>query len=228
MINPRFLVLLLLPALLNACAVIDRRAEPAPVEDRGRAQAAPLPPKVVAEPAPAPIEMRPAGAAGSASASVGAPPVSRVEAEGGIAVAPYEPAEAVAMVIPQQTSPASKPKPPAPSGLKPQYSPAAEALVEAADQALGENDLDYASVALERALRIEPRNPWLWNRLARVRLSQNRYAEAADLAAKSTALAGADNALKRDNWQLVAQSKRARGDAGGARAAERQAAQLTP
>jgi Tfp pilus assembly protein PilF len=142
-------------------------------------------------------------------------------------VTPYQPAETLAMATPPQPSPAVKPKPPAPS-LKPQYSPAAEALVEAADQALRENDLDYASVALERALRIEPRNPWLWNRLARVRLSQSRYAEAGDLAAKSTALAGTDNALKRDNWELVAQAKRAGGDVSGARAAERQAAQLAP
>ena len=226
MTSQRFLLFLLLPALLNACAVIDRRDDPAPVEDRGRA-AAPLPPKTAGEPAPVLIELPSSEAASSARASVGAPPASQVEAEGGIAVTPYEPAETLAMVTPPQPSPAPKIKPSAP-GLKPKYSPAAEALVDAADQALGENDLDYASVALERALRIEPRNPWLWNRLARVRLSQSRYAEVADLAAKSTALAGADNALKRDNWQLVAQSKRARGDAGGARAAERQAAQLTP
>ena len=68
----------------------------------------------------------------------------------------------------------------------------------------------------------------MWNRLARVRLSQSRYAEAGDLAAKSTALAGTDNALKRDNCELVAQAKRAGEDVSGARAAERQAAQLAP
>jgi hypothetical protein len=220
----RFLSALLLGFVLNACAVIDRRDAPAPVEDRGRAAA---PRSQTPAATPAPIEMPSSVTGSGARASVGAPPVSEVAAEGGIAVTPYEPADTLAMVTSPQPSASSRPKPPSPS-LKPQYSPAAEALVEAADQAQREGDLDYAAVALERALRIEPRNPWLWNRLARVRLSQGRYAEAADLAAKSTALAGADSALKRDNWQLVAQSKRAQGDTSGARAADRQAAQLTP
>jgi predicted Zn-dependent protease len=223
----RFLSALLLVFVLNACAVIDRRDAPAPVEDRGRAAASPRSQQPAATPAPAPIEMPSSVAGSGARASVGAPPVSEVEAEGSIAVAPYKPADTLAMATSPQPSSSARPKPPSPS-LKPQYSPAAEALVEAADQAQREGDLDYAAVALERALRIEPRNPWLWNRLARVRLSQGRYAEAADLAAKSTALAGPDSALKRDNWQLVAQSKRAQGDTSGARAADRQAAQLTP
>lgn len=224
MTSQRLLLCLLLPVLLNACAVIGRRESPAPVVDPGGAQAAPGP---VARSAPNSDVRQPPVAVSGPRASVGAPPTSRVEAETGIAITPYEPAETVAMVAPPQPIPPPKPKPPAPS-LKPQYSPAAEALVEAADQAQKEGDLDYAVVALERALRIEPRNPWLWNRLARVRLSQGRYAEAADLAAKSNALAGSDKPLKRNNWQLVAQAKRASGDAGGARAAEAQAAQLAP
>ncbi|MGD2084201.1 MAG: hypothetical protein PVF91_14665, partial [Chromatiales bacterium] len=72
-------------------------------------------------------------------------------------------------------------------------------------------------------LRIEPRNAHLWNRLAHLRMAQDRLGEAADLAAKSNAMAGPDEALKRDNWELIAAARRAAGDTAGARAAEHRA-----
>ncbi len=87
---------------------------------------------------------------------------------------------------------------------------------------------DYAAAqaSLERALRIEPRNPRLWNRLARVSLLQRAYARAEQFAAKSNALIQADDVLMADNWSLIAQARRARGDRAGAREAERQVRSL--
>ncbi len=76
-----------------------------------------------------------------------------------------------------------------------------------------------AAASLERALRIEPRNPRLWQALARVRLTQGNYAQAESLAARSNAWAGSDAALRAENWRLIAQAREARGDAAGARAA---------
>jgi predicted Zn-dependent protease len=76
-----------------------------------------------------------------------------------------------------------------------------------------------AAASLERALRIEPRNPRLWQELARVRLKQGDYAQAESTAARSNSWAGGDNALRAENWRLIAQSRDARGDAEGARAA---------
>jgi len=71
----------------------------------------------------------------------------------------------------------------------------------------------------ERALRIEPRNPRLWQELARVRLKQGDYAQAESVAARSSSWAGGDNRLRAENWRLIAQAREARGDAEGARAA---------
>ena len=83
-----------------------------------------------------------------------------------------------------------------------------------------------AAATLERALRIEPRNPHLWNRLAHIRLQQERFEMAADLAAKSSALAGDNPGLKRDNWLIIAHARRAAGNTAGAAAAEREAKAL--
>ena len=79
--------------------------------------------------------------------------------------------------------------------------------------------LTNAAATLERALRIEPRNPRLWQELARVRLKQGEYAQAESVASRSNSFAGADNALRADNWRLIAQSREARGNADGARQA---------
>jgi len=86
-----------------------------------------------------------------------------------------------------------------------------------ADAAAGR--LANAAASLERALRIEPRNPRLWQELARVRLKQGDYAQAESTAARSNSWAGSDNALRAENWRLIAQAREARGDAEGAKAA---------
>ena len=76
-----------------------------------------------------------------------------------------------------------------------------------------------AAASLERALRIEPRNPRLWQELSRVRLLQRDYVQAESCAARSNSWAGSDDALRADNWRLIAQARQARGDSDGARAA---------
>jgi len=86
-----------------------------------------------------------------------------------------------------------------------------------ADSAAGR--LANAAASLERALRIEPRNPRLWQELARVRLKQGDPAQAESTAARSNSWAGGNPALRAENWRLIAQAREARGDAAGARAA---------
>ena len=86
-----------------------------------------------------------------------------------------------------------------------------------ADTAAG--NLAGAAASLERALRIEPRNPRLWHELARVRLKQGQFAQAESVAARSNSWAAADRTLRAENWRLIAQSREARGDAEGAKAA---------
>jgi predicted Zn-dependent protease len=89
--------------------------------------------------------------------------------------------------------------------------------VARADAASGR--LANAAASLERALRIEPRNPRLWQELARVRLMQGEFVQAESIAARSNSWAGNDERLRAENWRLIAQAREARGDTEGARAA---------
>jgi len=96
---------------------------------------------------------------------------------------------------------------------------AVASLLEGARNEAAAGRLANAAASLERALRIEPRNPRLWQALARVRLQQGDYAQAESTARRSSSWAGGDNALRSENWRLIAQAREARGDAEGARAA---------
>jgi Tfp pilus assembly protein PilF len=88
--------------------------------------------------------------------------------------------------------------------------------------------LERAAATLERALRIDPQDPYSWHRLASLRLRQDRPAQAEALARKSNLLAGEDPALRARNWKIVAVALRETGDETGARIAEREAARAAP
>lgn len=100
---------------------------------------------------------------------------------------------------------------------------AASSLMTKAEEQQRSGDLTGAASTLERALRIEPQNALLWNRLANVRLEQQRYNLASELASKSNAFAGSDNTLKRNNWLIISSSRSATGDTAGAEAARQRA-----
>jgi len=100
---------------------------------------------------------------------------------------------------------------------------AASSLLEKAENQRRSGDLDGAASTLERAVRIESRHPLPWNRLAQIRLQQQNYALAAELASKSNALAGSDKSLKRSNFLIIADAKRASGDTAGASVAQSRA-----
>lgn len=68
---------------------------------------------------------------------------------------------------------------------------------------------EQAAATLERALRIEPRNPWLWHRLAVLRLQQGYWDRAAELAKKSSVLARDHRRLLTGNLEVI-QAARAR------------------
>lgn len=92
-------------------------------------------------------------------------------------------------------------------------------LMERARADAGTGRYADAAASLERALRIEPRNPRLWHELARVRLKQGEYEQAENIAARSNSWAGGDSALRAENWRLIAEARAARGDEAGARSA---------
>jgi len=93
------------------------------------------------------------------------------------------------------------------------------ALLDTAHSQSSSGELEAAGASLERALRIEPRNPHLWQELARVRLSQGQYREAENMAAKSSTLAAGDRYLRTENWRIIGQARTRLGDYQGAQAA---------
>jgi predicted Zn-dependent protease len=93
------------------------------------------------------------------------------------------------------------------------------AVIALLDRAQTDNESgqrEAAGASLERALRIEPRNPWLWLELARVRLVQGQYAQAITLARKSNSFAGRQNRVQAENWQVIGNARVAQGDSAGA------------
>ena len=105
----------------------------------------------------------------------------------------------------------------------PRQQPAAVvALLDHAEQQANNGDLPAAAMTLERAIRIDSRNPVLWHHLASVRLAEGNAEQAEALAKKSNALAAGNYALQARNWGLIADARRMRGDAAGAQSAERQ------
>lgn len=105
-------------------------------------------------------------------------------------------------------------------------SPAVVALLGQAENQANSGDLDAAAASLERAIRIEPRNPLLWYHLATVRLAQQEAGQAEQLAAKSNSLAAGNRVQQSRNWRLIARARQALGDTAGAGAAERRAREL--
>jgi cytochrome c-type biogenesis protein CcmH/NrfG len=115
---------------------------------------------------------------------------------------------------------------PAPPPVQVSQNIAVARLAEGARAESTQGEHAKAAASLERALRIEPRNPRLWQELARVRLQQRDYAQAESVATRSNSWAGSDNAVRAENWRIIAEARSARGDAAGARAALEQADRL--
>lgn len=104
-------------------------------------------------------------------------------------------------------------------------SPAVVALLDQAATQQRGGHAEQSAATLERALRIEPRNPWLWFRLAEIRLQMGMARRAEQLALKSNALAGADPRLAVQSWLLIARARERLGDAEGAERARKKADQ---
>lgn len=176
--------------------------------------AAPLPPKQAAPQPRAPQE--------AASSGAGATPER-----------PDEQIVAKADTQPQLPKTAEPAPPPAPPISKlpesnvaaPDLPPAADALARQAESQRQAGDYAGAAASLERSLRIAPREAYLWNRLARVRMEQGQSAQAGNLASRSNDLAGDSADMKKDNWRIIAEAKRRAGDMAGASEAEKRAGQ---
>lgn len=122
-------------------------------------------------------------------------------------------------ILPGSSAPSVPAAPIAPSNDP----PAILALRSEAEASAHSGDLDNAATALERAIRIQPKNPQLWHDLAAIRLKQQQPGLAEDLAMKSNLHAKGNAALARSNWAIVADARRLKGDAAGEAEARRNA-----
>jgi hypothetical protein len=97
------------------------------------------------------------------------------------------------------------------------------ALVLAAKQDTDSGNPEAAGAAIERAIRIEPRNATLYYKLAVIRLNQSQPRLAEDLAKKAALLASDDRELKKHSWLLIAKARELLSNPEGAKAARKKA-----
>jgi predicted Zn-dependent protease len=129
--------------------------------------------------------------------------------------APAPPVELPGLDISPPDSPALTP-PPDPKAFNLSAPPAVMALQTDIEANLKIGRYAEAAASLERAIRIQPKNPELWHVLADVRLKQQQLGLAEDLAKKSNLLAKSNQELIRSNWVVIAGSRRLKGDSAGA------------
>jgi len=117
--------------------------------------------------------------------------------------------------VPQRPSPTAAPTPPPDVTAVPSArdlaadtprGPVRELLRKAGEQ-YASGDLDGAAATLERAIRIAPSEPLVWQRLALVRLDQGDWEQAETLALRSSGLAPANAGLKRVNQDIIAEAR---------------------
>lgn len=97
--------------------------------------------------------------------------------------------------------------------------PAVVALLKSSRAEADDGRLPTATATVERALRIEPRNPVLWQELALLKLQQGDYQQAENFAARSNSWAGSNKPLLAKNWRIISEARALRGDHAGAEAA---------
>ncbi|NNF15534.1 MAG: tetratricopeptide repeat protein [Gammaproteobacteria bacterium] len=102
---------------------------------------------------------------------------------------------------------------------------AAAHLTAEAERYQAAGDYIAAAASLERAMRIEPGNPWLSLAMARLRLVEGAPGQAEMLARRALSRAAGDRILTNRCWELVAQARQAGGDKAGALEAARMADQ---
>jgi len=180
---PTRLLFVLCLSFLSACSGLGGgRGIPAPVEDRSGQAEQPSP---AAAPPPASVPARTNPARTVVPGIDDLPPRS---------VSPGTPG----------TLPVPVPAPSTPAPIVPAMpSTPSEALLLEVDAALANGDLERAAAVAERALRIAPRDPQLWYRLASIRARQGRSDEAVGIARRALSFATTDAALTREITQFL-------------------------
>lgn len=104
--------------------------------------------------------------------------------------------------------------------------PAVDALVEESERQRGVGNFALAASALERALRITPRDAALRVQLAELRLQQGDPFQAKELARMGVVYGHGQPGVEADAWDVIAAAERAIGNQVEATLAEQEATRL--
>jgi tetratricopeptide (TPR) repeat protein len=106
----------------------------------------------------------------------------------------------------------------------PLQNPAVKELLADASAAEAAGDYGQAAVLLERALRIQPRDPEILQNMAEVQLQMKDYEQALNFAVRSYDTGPRVGEICSRNWRTIGVSRERLGDAGGASEAQERAA----
>ena len=109
---------------------------------------------------------------------------------------------------PATGSSASAPQDEAEAETKSGSAEAVQELVTSSRTSRASGDYAHALADIERAIRIEPRNPYLWLELGEIHLSRDDPQQAAAMARKAVSVAGADDAAKAAAEELLERASR--------------------
>lgn len=84
----------------------------------------------------------------------------------------------------------------------PQQNTTTSSLQRNAEISLQQRDYSQAEILLERAVRIDPTNSWLWHDLGRVKFAKGDFPQTIPFCMKSIHLTQ-DRSLLISNWQLI-------------------------
>lgn len=107
----------------------------------------------------------------------------------------------------------------------PLQNPAVKELRVEASEAESAGDFNKAAVLLERALRIQPRDPELLQSMAEVQLRMKDYEQALSFAVQSYDSGPRVGEICSRNWRTIGVARDRLGDGNGAREAEQRAAE---
>lgn len=117
-------------------------------------------------------------------------------------VAVIRPVPDVDTVLPAPAEPLPPPR------TAPPISSASQSLLTQSRGHQAAGRYEQAAASIERALRIEPRQPALWLELGTIRLKEGDFAQAESMGRKALSLAAGDVALTAKAEQLIATAKK--------------------
>lgn len=107
----------------------------------------------------------------------------------------------------------------------PLQNPAVKTLLAEAGEAENQGRYDDAALLLERALRIQPRDPQLLQQMAEVQIQKQDYEQALNFAVRSYDSGPRVGEICARNWRTISVAREHLGDARGSREAQDRVAQ---